>query len=455
MTHNRIARVAVGPLREQTCIRSSKKAGDLLLKSIFWTQTRRSSSRVDFLKRRTLFGQPFTTNQLSKFLEDEVNKIESLETLLTDPFIVSCRSLMSYFGDTRSSGEPSNNRGRATQVSDTISSLSLASLYAELFQRMLSSGHSTRTITALTTLTNTAPRAEIWSILGGGSLGNFEHLPPSTLSLMMLSQLPGINGAVNDLQTISQLSPEEKLVLVLMMWGESALLPVLRAIPDRTMMPSIRQRLILMIQAHHVLMAAAPMNAPSRNPSNLLARHQASQPLSLEHLQLPARRHGDGLMPAQDLLQALPGLLPATLPFGSLAQGLTTLQPDSGLPTTIPIPVPLPYGRKGKTESFPGKLYRLLAEVESQGNTHIISFTPDGDAFKIHDPDAFLKQVSPKYFCQSRLTSFIRQLNFYGFDRLSHGPDRGAFAHPIFLRGHPELLCYIQRKICEPRAKKK
>jgi hypothetical protein len=109
--------------------------------------------------------------------------------------------------------------------------------------------------------------------------------------------------------------------------------------------------------------------------------------------------------------------------------------------------------RQRKKEAFPGKLYRLLADVESRGNSHIISFTPNGKAFKIHNPDAFMKDVAPQYFAQTHFTSFVRQLNLYGFDRISHGHERGAFIHPNFLRGHELLASEIQRQIIPPRAK--
>jgi hypothetical protein len=109
--------------------------------------------------------------------------------------------------------------------------------------------------------------------------------------------------------------------------------------------------------------------------------------------------------------------------------------------------------RQRKKEAFPGKLYRLLADVESRGNGHIISFTPNGNAFKIHNPDAFMKDVAPHYFHQTHFTSFVRQLNLYGFDRVSHGHERGAFIHPNFLRGHELLASEIQRQIVPPRVK--
>jgi hypothetical protein len=45
----------------------------------------------------------------------------------------------------------------------------------------------------------------------------------------------------------------------------------------------------------------------------------------------------------------------------------------------------------------------------------------------------------PKYFRQSKLTSFQRQVNLYGFRRLTAGKDRGGYYHEMFLRGRPDL----------------
>lgn len=107
-----------------------------------------------------------------------------------------------------------------------------------------------------------------------------------------------------------------------------------------------------------------------------------------------------------------------------------------------------------KPESFPSKVYRILGEAELHAQARVVSFTPDGRSFKIHDPDVFMKDSCPKYFKQTHYSLFVRQLNFYGFEWLAHGPDRGGFCRPCFLRGRPEFLDHIHRQVIVPRKKR-
>lgn len=101
--------------------------------------------------------------------------------------------------------------------------------------------------------------------------------------------------------------------------------------------------------------------------------------------------------------------------------------------------------RGGVTEPYPEKLHRMLLEIEKDGNAHIISFFPHGRAFGIHDTDKFEEKIMPKYFKQSRLSSFQRQLNLYGFTRIVSGPDCGGYYHELFLKGRPALCTHMRR----------
>ena len=100
-------------------------------------------------------------------------------------------------------------------------------------------------------------------------------------------------------------------------------------------------------------------------------------------------------------------------------------------------------------DSFPIKLHLMLSEVESLGLSHVVSWFPHGRAFGVHKPKAFVEHILSKYFSQTKLTSFQRQLSLYGFTRLSMGPDRGGYYNERFLRGKALLA----RKICRTKVK--
>lgn len=119
------------------------------------------------------------------------------------------------------------------------------------------------------------------------------------------------------------------------------------------------------------------------------------------------------------------------------------------------IPLPSPHSlfhrdgsrrmRGGVIEPFPEKLHRLLTEVEAAGRSDVISFVANGRAFAIHKPDKFFKEIVPLYFRQSRLSSFKRQLNLYGFELINSGPARGGYFHELFVKDQPELCRRMRR----------
>lgn len=96
--------------------------------------------------------------------------------------------------------------------------------------------------------------------------------------------------------------------------------------------------------------------------------------------------------------------------------------------------------RGGVSVAFPLKLHQMLTTVEEEHLEHIVSWQSHGRCFLVHDKKRFVDEIMPRFFHQSKMTSFQRQLNLYGFNRLTVGKDRGAYYHEYFLRQR-EFLC--------------
>jgi hypothetical protein len=59
----------------------------------------------------------------------------------------------------------------------------------------------------------------------------------------------------------------------------------------------------------------------------------------------------------------------------------------------------------------------------------------------------FVDVVMPRYFeKQSKLTSFTRQVNGWGFKRVTQGIDRNAYYNEYFLRDNPDLMDRMKRR---------
>ena len=93
---------------------------------------------------------------------------------------------------------------------------------------------------------------------------------------------------------------------------------------------------------------------------------------------------------------------------------------------------------------FPTKLYEMIDEIETQGLSHVVSWQPHGRCFKVHQMSTF-KILLLDYFKLRKLASFQRQLNLYGFQRLTVGLDKGSYYHELFLRSRPDLVSRIER----------
>ncbi|KAK0436956.1 HSF-type DNA-binding-domain-containing protein [Armillaria borealis] len=97
--------------------------------------------------------------------------------------------------------------------------------------------------------------------------------------------------------------------------------------------------------------------------------------------------------------------------------------------------------------------------ISDPKSAHFIAWTELGTSFVVSNVGEFSRSILGSHFKHNNFSSFVRQLNMYGFHKINRTPraqrtstdsQTWEFSHHKFLRGRPDLLDEIKRKALEP-----
>ncbi|BFZ55578.1 Heat shock transcription factor [Savitreella phatthalungensis] len=115
-------------------------------------------------------------------------------------------------------------------------------------------------------------------------------------------------------------------------------------------------------------------------------------------------------------------------------------------------------GTSGNTQhgkSVPAFLLKLFNMVNDHATDDLIRWNEAGDSFLVSRHEEFAKELLPRYYKHNNFSSFVRQLNMYGFHKIPHIEDATypraesavwEFSNANFQRDQPDLLCLVTRK---------
>jgi hypothetical protein len=103
--------------------------------------------------------------------------------------------------------------------------------------------------------------------------------------------------------------------------------------------------------------------------------------------------------------------------------------------------------RSGCRDPFPVRLHDMMAFVETEClESATIGWVLGGRGFIIHNSEK-LVEILPLFFGSTKYKPFLRQVNMWDFERMSHGLNKGTYTHPYFVRGNRDLCFQMSRQI--------
>lgn len=98
----------------------------------------------------------------------------------------------------------------------------------------------------------------------------------------------------------------------------------------------------------------------------------------------------------------------------------------------------------GSSSGLPPFIVKTYEMVDDPLTDMIVSWSQTNKSFVVWSPREFAGELLPRFFKHNNFSSFIRQLNTYGFRKID--PELWEFANEDFIRGQPHLLKNIHRK---------